>query len=273
LVAPLSADYLAEDALKELKADSHNLPKTATTLKIRPQSCELNEQGLAKFTQASCNDSRSDLEYGSWLTLSPTEKQLWQADVRSADFKETERNARRLGALLLRITGWAAIFALVLIGAELLLLGCQTWLNTVNQQLSSQRNAVLTIQDKQALMNKLDQVAQNELRPIEIFTAANNDVRKQINYGIEYDSAIVEGDNIITIEGKAASINALNRYADSLKKSEQFELISGPEFITRSGNTTFTVTLAYTHMEAPQPEPLPEEAAEVTSPTKEDVEI
>jgi hypothetical protein len=269
LVASL-VDGDADQALKQLKASAPGLTKAAATLRVRTGAIELSEQGLASFNQESADDSRSDLEYGAWTTLTPTDAQLWRSDVRSADFKVTERSARRLGTLLMRITGWAAIFALVLVGLELLLLASQAWLSTLDKQIESQRTAVLTIEDKQALMVKLEQVAKNELRPIAILEAANN-IRLKLKLGIEYDSAIVEGENHITIEGKANSINELNSYTESLKQSDQFTLIAGPESFTRSGETTFTVTLAYTHIETVAPvEPKETRVApEITTPTKE----
>ena len=168
--------------------------------------------------------------------------------MRSASFKESERNIRRLGALSLRITSWAAIFVLVLLTAELLLFGCAIWLNSLDKRISAQNPAVLTIEDQQALMVKLEQVAQNELRPVTILEKASA-MRPKGTLWIEYDSATVDGENNLTIEGKAASINALNNYADSLQQSGIFEIIEGPESITRGGKTTFTVTLAYTHIE------------------------
>jgi hypothetical protein len=254
-----------DQALKELMANVPDLPKGVATLGVRTGAIELSEQGLAIFNQESADDLRSALEYGAWTTLTPTETQLWQADVRSADFKETERSARRLGALLVRITTWAAVFALVLVGIEMLLLASQAWLSTLDKQIESQRTAVLTIEDKQALMVKLEQVAKNELRPIAILDAANN-IRLKLNLGIEYDSAVVEGENRITIEGKATSINALNSYTEQLKQSGQFVLINAPESITRAGKTTFTVTLAYTHLDtaAPVETPAPPATEEPT---------
>ena len=266
LVASLK-DGDFEHALEELIANASDLTQGTTMLRVRTGAIELSEQGLAIFNQESADDSHSAIEYGAWTTLAPTEAQLWQSDVRSADFKVTERNARRLGSLLMRITAWAAIFALVLVGIEMLLLVSQAWLSTLDKQIESQRTAVLTIEDKQALMVKLEQVAKNELRPIAILDAANN-IRLKQNLGIEYDSAVVEGENHITIEGKATSINALNSYTESLKQSGQFVLITAPESITRAGKTTFTVTLAYTHLNASAPVEGPTPPA-IKAPTEE----
>jgi len=266
LVASLE-DGDFEHALEELVANASDLTQGTTMLRVRTGAIELSEQGLAIFNQESADDSHSAIEYGAWTTLAPTEAQLWQSDVRSADFKVTERNARRLGSLLMRITAWAAIFALVLVGIEMLLLASQAWLSTLDKQIESQRTAVLTIEDKQALMVKLEQVAKNELRPIAILDAANN-IRLKQNLGIEYDSAVVEGENHITIEGKATTINALNSYTESLKQSGQFVLITAPESITRAGKTTFTVTLAYTHLNASAPVEGPTPPA-IKAPTEE----
>jgi len=136
LVAPLTDDALDQvlKATQSLKASAADLPKTASTLSICAEAVDLSEQGLPTFNQVSADDSRSDLEYGAWTTLAPGEGQLWQADVRSSDFKASERSARRLGALLLRITGWAALFAVALIVGEIVLMACLTWLGTLDKQ-------------------------------------------------------------------------------------------------------------------------------------------
>ncbi len=255
LVAPLAKEDSLDKvlkAVKELKATAPDLPKTASTLNIRTGAVELNEQGLPTFNQASADDSRSDLDYGAWTTLTPGEAELWQADVRSGEFKETERSARRLGAVLLRITGWAAVFALVLIVGEILLMACLAWVGTLDKQLDSQQPAVETIEEKQALMVKLEQVSQNELRPIAMLEAANK-IRLAQKLGIEYDDVVIEGQNHITIEGKATSINALNTYIENLKRSDHFEIVTDHKQFTRSGKTTFTVTLGYTHIEPQAP--------------------
>ncbi|MFQ3226373.1 MAG: hypothetical protein ACI8Z5_002645 [Lentimonas sp.] len=245
-------DSDADQALQELKTSAQNLPKSATTLRLRIGAIEVNERGLPTFNLESCDDSRDDLEYGSWSTLAPTKKQLWQVDVRRTDFKETESSARNFGALLWRIIGWAAIFALLLIGIEILLFASQTWLGTLDQKIESQRTAVLTIEEKQALMVKLEQVAQNELRPISILDEANK-IRLAQKLGIEYDNVVIEGQNHITIEGKATSINALNTYIENLRGSDHFEIVTDHKQFTRSGKTTFTVTLGYTHIELQAP--------------------
>ncbi|MEC7274202.1 MAG: hypothetical protein VXU48_03045 [Verrucomicrobiota bacterium] len=173
------------------------------------------------------------------------EASLWQADVRPTYFKSIERKNRSISAWLTRLMGYAAFFILFLISLEGLLIAGSTWLGTRQAKVNSQRPQISRIEDKHSLMNKLEQVAQNELRPIAILEAANQVRIGLENSGIEYDEVFIEGVNRLVIEGKANTINELNDYTKALKNSGNFHLVETPESITRSGKTTFIVTLDY----------------------------
>lgn len=235
---------ITESKIKSLRSSIRDLPQTASVLHLRPVVANVNENGIPTF-EHTVAEQTSDRSYNNdWQPLPLPESQLWQMDVRDTDFKTAEKSKRRTSAVILRITGWAAIFALILLLAEGLLFAAQNWLQTQLDTIERQQVAVSKVEEKQILVNKLEQVAQNELRPIEMLEAANN-IRLKLNLGIEYDEVIIEGENHITIEGKASSISALNRYADNLKNSGLFELLDKPDPSTRNGKTTFRVSLAY----------------------------
>jgi Tfp pilus assembly protein PilN len=179
------------------------------------------------------------------------EATLWQADIRPSGFKSVERSTRRTTRLITRILGYAAIYTLALLLLETLLFAGGLWLDTRQARIDSQATAVRRIEDKQSLMNKLEQVAQNELRPIAILEAANRIRIGLGNTGIEYDEVFIEGGNRLTIEGKANTINELNAYTEALRNSGNFQLVDTPQYITRAGKTTFTATLDYQHSEPP----------------------
>ncbi len=235
---------ITKDTIQSLRSSIPDIPKTAPTLHLGPAITRMDENGLPTFEHAISEYSDGSDYDGHWQQLTLPEAQLWQMDVRNSEFKTSEQSKRRTSALIVRITGWAALFTMVLILAESILFISQSWLDTQFGKINSQQVAVAKVEEKQILVNKLEQVAQNELRPIEMLEAANN-IRLELNVGIEYDSVIIEGENNITVEGKASSINALNQYVDSLKKSGQFELLSEQKPITRNGKTTFKVSLAY----------------------------
>ena len=173
------------------------------------------------------------------------ENSLWQADVRPKYYKSVERKNRSISAWLTTFIGYAAFLILFLISLEGLLLASSTWLGTRQAKVNYQRPQISRIEDKHSLMNKLEQVAQNELRPIAILEAANQVRIGLENSGIEYDEVFIERVNRLVIEGKANTINELNDYTKALRNSGNFHLVETPESITRSGKTTFTVTLDY----------------------------
>ncbi len=173
------------------------------------------------------------------------ETKLWHADIRPKSFKSVERRVRNVTTWVTRIICYAALFTLFLITLEVLLQVSKTWLGTRQAKIDSQRAEVRRIEDKHSLMNKLEQVAQNELRPIIILEAANQIRIDLKNSGIEYDEVVIEGLNRLTIEGKASTINELNEYTKALRNSGNFQLVENPKSITRSGKTTFTATLDY----------------------------
>ncbi len=222
--------------------------RSAQTLRLRLLPVELSDHGTPIFSFETLGEAPAN---GHWSPLTPDEASLWHADIRPAGFKSIERSARRTTAVITRIMGYAAIFMLLLILLEGLFFGGELWLDTRKAKIEDQATAVRRVEDKQSLMNKLEQVAQNELRPIAILEAANQIRISLGTSGIEYDEVVIEDGNRITIEGKANTINELNAYTDALRKSGNFQLIDTPKSRTRNSKTTFAVTLDYVHSEAP----------------------
>ena len=227
-----------------LGSDLFRSPGQSIQLKLLP--VELSEQGIPTFKFETLSEAPAD---GLWLPLEPDEASLWNADIRPSNFKTVERSARRTTSLVTRVMGYAAIFAIALVVLEGLVFAGDFWLGTRTAKIDEQASSVRRIEDKHSLLNKLDQVAQNELRPIAMLTAAN-EIRIALGKtGIEYDETIIERSNRLTIEGKANTINELNVYTESLSQSGKFQLVGEPKYITRDSKTSFTVTLDYTHNE------------------------
>ena len=150
---------------------------------------------------------------------------------------------------------------------EVVLLSGQTWLNGQQQRYNQQQARAAKIEEQRSLINKLEQVFQNEVRPIAILEALNQ-VRPQ---GIYFTSTATDIQNHITIEGVAKTVNELNQYTDTLKKSGRFTLLSDPKFITKRGITTFSVSLSYRHEEPPPAStPTPSESAPAEPASMED---
>lgn len=268
---PTTILLTSEDGITRLECPAgEGLPQTVQTvsetsedaadasMRLKLITPEIEESGQAVFAFETIGEFSAE---GHWSPLKPDEKTLWRADIRPSEFKATERNVRRTTAWVTKLLGYAALFAVLLVVMEWLLLIGQFWQSSRQATIDAQSAEVRRIEDKQSLMNKLEQVAQNELRPIGILEAANK-IRIELGTtGIEYDEVVIEGINRITIEGKANTINELNAYTDSLRQSGAFELIGEPKQLMRSGKTTFSVTLDYTHQEQAPTEPAQAEPA------------
>lgn len=179
----------------------------------------------------------------SLADAAPDEQALWQADVRSLEFKKSERKARRTSALLTQATHWTVRLILILVLLELFLFGAHTLLKQLHSKIAEQAPAAARVDDTLSLVNKLENVTQNELRPVAILKALNQ-LRPS---GIYFTGATCDADNQVTLDGISQTISALNQYTSSLTESGNFALTEPAQFITRSGKTTFNVTLKYLH--------------------------
>lgn len=226
------------------KAIDAQAPETAAadTLQLCLQSTELSENGLPTFHFEPMGSSSGE-STANFPHLSPSENALWRADIRSSDFKKTERSARKLTARIARATGYCVLFALFMILLEGALFLAGLWLERQDALIAAQAPEVRRIEDKQSLMNKLDQVAQNELRPIAILGALN-DPRPE---GVYFTSTVTEGQNRIIIDGIANTITELNNYIAALLASGNFQQPERERTLTRGGQTTFTATFEYLH--------------------------
>jgi len=188
--------------------------------------------------------------------LRPAENRLWAADVRPADFAQAEKKRRAASRALLRLTSWAAVAMVVLALGEAALFAGDIWLSDLNKRAAERNQKVLTIQSRHSLVTKLNQVSENELRPVRILEALDA-VRPR---GIYFDETVAQGQNRITVEGVANTVNELNRYTEKLRDSKSFRLIGTPRTVTRGGKTTFSVTLAYDRPPGDAPGDAPDKA-------------
>ena len=228
----------------------------APSLKLLKKEIEITEAGLPTFkfiatTNSACtndNDSEenTELEHSNpplvHSVFTPSERELWRADVRTKEYKNREKSRRSISARITRFFYWASIFAVFIIALECILLGANLWTSKQEKLIDKQSGTVSKIEEQRSLINKLEQMFQNEIRPVAILGALNS-VRPR---GIYFTSTKTTIDNNITIEGVAQTINELNNYIEILKRSGDFSLVQDPKSLTRSGKTTFTITLEYT---------------------------
>lgn len=173
-------------------------------------------------------------------------QKLWSADIRPPQFKEKAQRERTQTAFINKTFRYSLYAFALLLFAEIVLFAANIGLKTYASKIETQAPIVRRIEDQHSLINKLEQISQNELRPVALLEKANA-IRTQISSNIIYDTVDIVGENEITIKGTVGSVNQLNRYVTELSRSKHFQVIGDPKYITRGGKTTFTLRMFYQH--------------------------
>ena len=230
-----------DQTIEELRSLAPELSPEVSRIHLQPTSALLGDDQSPVFHFQRGEEDAAHTEDSFLSRINPTGAHLWRIDLRDPIYKKAERNARRISFFSLRTLSWAALAMLLLIGSEFLLFGSQLWLGSRQNRIARQQPIVDTISEQQTLIFKLEQIERNDLRPIAILNALNT-IRPE---GIYFTKTVVEGENVIIVDGISNNVSALNGYTDTLQQSGNFELLEDPKTITRKGKTTFTLQLAY----------------------------
>ena len=192
------------------------------------------------------DNADNDAEVTESVPIEIGAQELWSADIRPKAFKEKAKRERTQTAFINKTFRYSVYTFAFLLFAEILLFAANLGLNTYAAKIEEQVPSVRRIEDQHSLINKLEQISQNELRPIALLEKANA-IRTQISTNIIYDTVDIAGENEVTIKGTVGSVNQLNRYVSELSRSKNFQVIEDPKYITRGGKTTFTLRMFYQH--------------------------
>lgn len=172
--------------------------------------------------------------------------ELWSADIRPTAFKVKAKRERAQNAFINKSVRYSLYAFAFLLFTEFLLFASSIWLKNYASKIEAQAPSVRRIEDQHSLINKLEYISENELQPIALLEKANT-IRLEVSSNIIYDTVDIIGENEVTIKGTVGNVNQLNRYVSELSKSEHFQVIEDPKYITRGGKTTFTLRMLYQH--------------------------
>ena len=234
-------EFIPQLALGLIQAsDLHDTSKLETLADTKTNSLHLENDFQVSITQIT-EDESSDVVPTS-IILDP--QLLWSADIRSETFKDQEQKNRSRLAFVNKSLKLSLYFIAFIFLSELLLSGANLWLTQYASKIETQASTVRRIEDQHTLINKLEQISQNELRPIALLEQANQ-IRSMISSNIIYDNVDITNENEVTIKGTAGSVNDLNKYVSQLNQSKNFNVIEDPKYITRGGKTTFTLKMYF----------------------------
>lgn len=136
----------------------------------------------------------------------------WRADVRSAAFADQQRRERRAARRVWIAAVAATGFAALLILGQFAMMGMERWNRQRAARIVEREDAVLHIESRLDLLQKLQQFAQNEMRPFVMLELINT-VRPDSVY---FTRAIVPAYDEISVEGQGETVDAVNQFADRI---------------------------------------------------------
>ena len=149
------------------------------------------------------------------IPLQASEMQMWNADVREPDFKRARRKQQTfssriwLGTVAAGVA--AALFILLHIGFRV----THGWMGARQATIAAQEGEANEVYSKIDFRQKIQQIAQSELKPFEMLEVMNVGRPKEVHFM----RANTSGFNQITVEGEGSTADVVNRYTDFLKSS------------------------------------------------------
>jgi hypothetical protein len=195
LQVPNSADYDVQD----------NWLEFATSIPLKNRELQFKNNWADIGESSPGPDTMLDRE------------QVWYTDVRSLEFKATERDKRQKDRRLLLALKVAAIFMLLLVGMELGAVTAEMKFKGMQEQSAQDDPKVSNILAKNELLEKINNIATNNLMPFEMLQILNNH-RPMALYFEEVEAS--EG-KMMRIRGSSNTSGELNDYIKLLNDAEE----------------------------------------------------
>lgn len=184
-------------------------------------------------------------------------EQVWHTDIRSLEFKVGERDRRQKDRRLILALKIAALFVIILFGLEFGAVFGDKKAVGMGQQIAQNAPNVATIQAKNELMLKINNIATNNLMPFEMLQILNNH-RPLPLYFTEVEAS---NGNVMRMKGSANKSDEVNDYNELLIAAPD---ITDSEIVYLKrvgGKLTFLIEVNFLPFSVPQfinPDPIPQ---------------
>jgi len=169
------------------------------------------------------------------------EKKLWIADIRASSFKLKASRRRNYSRYVWASTQLAGIAASLFLLLQLIFMMTDTWTNFRVNKIAERSDAVALIEQKNNLLLRIEQIAQNELKPFEMLATMN--LKRPSS--IYFTQAVSDSFNQIQVDGAASNVEVVNRYMENLRNLPLVSDAKIKKIVSRSGNAPFTVVVTF----------------------------
>ena len=184
-----------------------------------------------------------------------SETACWEADVRDKNLVRTERKAVAISKKVWLGAMGAGIAAGLLLLLQVGVLAGNIWVKSRENTIARQAPESAYVEERQSLLEKIDQYVQQELRPFEMLTLLNAGRPKIIHFTEAASAAY----NQMVVEGVGNNVEAVNSYTQTLRNSARISSV-----VTRvrssGGKAPFTLQITFTdEPQLPETETAPDQ--------------
>lgn len=170
-----------------------------------------------------------------------SENRLWEADIREIPFKQKERKKRSFSRRVWHSTLAVGIAAALFLLLQILFITANLWINFRENAIEERDGSVAIIEQKNNLLLRIEQIAQNELKPFEMLAALNLKRPKSIYF----TQAVADGYNKIHVDGEASNVEIVNRYIEQLRTLPHISDAKIEKIVSRSGKAPFSLIVTF----------------------------
>ncbi len=183
-----------------------------------------------------------DSDLNSTVTRLPMdEKKLWDADIRASSFKLKASRKRNYSRYVWSSTQLAGIAASLFLLLQFIFMMTNTWTDFRIDKVAERSDEVALIEQKNNLLLRIEQIAQNELKPFEMLATMN--LKRPSS--IYFTKAVSDSFNQIQVDGAASNVEVVNRYMENLRNLPLVSDAKIKKIVSRSGNAPFTVVVTF----------------------------
>ncbi len=169
------------------------------------------------------------------------EKKLWDDDIRASSFKLKASRKRNYSRYVWSSTQLAGIAASLFLLLQFIFMMTDTWTDFRIDKVAERSDEVALIEQKNNLLLRIDQIAQNELKPFEMLATMN--LKRPSS--IYFTQAVSDSFNQIQVDAAASNVEVVNRYMENLRNLPLVSDAKIKKIVSRSGNAPFTVVVTF----------------------------
>lgn len=169
---------------------------------------------------------------------------IWQADVRDVVFSQAESSRRRRGERLwLGLQGLTG-GAVILLALQLVVWGFGWWNTARAETVTGREEEVARIENNHDLMLRLEQFAQEEMRPFDMMEIINQERSAPLHFERVSGTSRTQ----MRIDGEADSVQLVNRFVEKLLANANISAVDTERQISRRNRAEFTILVTFANV-------------------------